>query len=88
MQKKAKGKRQEKYISKLRVLQTFCLEVTECLCQIPYSHEGTGKKCQGVIVQAADKVLGKIILEQRKTWFDEECQRVRIEQYLVTIRMY
>jgi len=41
-----------------------------------YSHEGTGKKCQGVIVQVADKVLGKIIPEHRKIWFDEECQRV------------
>jgi len=38
--KMAKGKCQEKYISKLWVLQTFRLEVTECLCQIPYSHEG------------------------------------------------
>jgi hypothetical protein len=26
-----------------------------------------GKKCKGVIVQAADEVLGKIILQQRKT---------------------
>jgi hypothetical protein len=39
---KAKGKRQEKYdIYKLQVPQTFCPEVTECLCQIPYSHEDT-----------------------------------------------
>jgi hypothetical protein len=40
--KKAKGKHHEKCdISKLRVPQTFHLEVTECLCHIPYSHEGT-----------------------------------------------
>jgi hypothetical protein len=40
--KTAKGKCHEKYdISKVRVPQTFCLEVNECLCQIPFSHEGT-----------------------------------------------
>jgi hypothetical protein len=39
-----------------------------------------GKKCKVVIVQAADEVLRKIILEQRKTWFDEECQRVTAEK--------
>lgn len=39
-----------------------------------------GKKYKGVIVQAADEVLRKIILEQRKTWFDEECQRATAEK--------
>ena len=89
--KKAKGKRQEKYdVSKLQVPQTadcFSLKVTECLCQIPYSHEGTvneeWEKCQAAISQAADEVLGKIILEPRKIWFDEECQRVTAEKNTV-----
>jgi len=31
-----------------------------------------GKKHKGVIVQAADEVLGKIILVQSETWFDKE----------------
>jgi hypothetical protein len=31
-----------------------------------------GKKHKGVIVHAADEVLGKIILVQSKIWFDEE----------------
>jgi hypothetical protein len=39
-----------------------------------------GKKWKGVIVQPADEVLGKIILEQRKTWFDDECQRVTADK--------
>jgi hypothetical protein len=39
-----------------------------------------GKKWKRVIVHVTDKVLGKIILEQRKTWFDEERQSVTAEK--------
>jgi hypothetical protein len=38
------------------------------------------EKCKGAIIQAADEVLGKTNLEPRKTWFNDDCQRVTAEK--------
>jgi hypothetical protein len=85
--KRAKGKCQQKYdISKLRMPQTdhFSQQITEYLHQSPYSREGTVNEewetCKGAIIQAADEVLGKTILEPRKTWFDDDCQTATAEK--------
>jgi hypothetical protein len=71
MQEKAKDKSQEKYdISKIRMPQTaqcFSQKIAKYLRQ---SHDGTVNeewgKCKAAIIQAADEVLGKTILEPRK----------------------
>ena len=83
MQKKAKSKCQEKCDTSKWVPQMSeccCHKITECLLQIPCSHECTvndkWEKCKGAIMQEADQVLQKIILEQTKTWFYNECQNV------------
>jgi hypothetical protein len=61
----------------------FSQKITEYLHQSPYSHEGTvneeWEKCKGAIIQAAD-VLGKTILEPRKTWFDDDYQTATAEK--------
>jgi hypothetical protein len=38
------------------------------------------EECKGAIMQAADEVCRKVILEQRKTWFYDECQNVTAEK--------
>ena len=74
------------YLSYTRMPQTadcFSQKITEYLHHLPYSHEGTmnedWEKHKGAIIQAADEVLGKTILEPRNTWFDD-CQRVIAEK--------
>jgi hypothetical protein len=64
--------------------ECFSQKITKYLRQLPYSHEGTmneeWERCKGAITQAADEVLGKTILEPKKIWFDDDCQRVAAEK--------